>query len=349
MNPYEQQPVTAFWRSAVAGRDPMQISGLWTPKFTITPSDRISTYGSCFAQHFSAALVARSHQWMCHESGPSGLSPAHAKAFNFNVYSSRTGNIYTTSMLAQWCRWALADCAFPDEIWREDDRYFDPIRPAIEPDGFASEAEVKTTRATTRDAFRKSVIDADIFVFTLGLTECWRNTKTGLEYPLCPGTAAGVFDQQIHMFHNTRFGEALENLTAAIDLMKTVNPALKFLLTVSPVPLVATASRDHVLSATTFSKSILRAVAGDLALTRAYIDYFPSYEMIASAPFKAQFYQDNLRSVTKAGVDFVMNLFFAAQNSPPAVNSVSGAAQEPGNAEKLVCEEEILSAFGPDP
>ena len=39
-------------------------------------------------------------------------------------------------------------------------------------------------------------------------------------------------------------------------------PKLRILLTVSPVPLTATAGDDHVLLATTYSKSVLRAGRG---------------------------------------------------------------------------------------
>ena len=57
-NPYEAQPSRAFSKSAVAGRDPLTIVGLWSPKFAIGKSDPIAALGSCFAQHISRALVA---------------------------------------------------------------------------------------------------------------------------------------------------------------------------------------------------------------------------------------------------------------------------------------------------
>ena len=62
-NPYEAQPSRAFWKSAVAGRDPLTIDGLWSPKFAIGKSDPIAALGSCFAQHISRALVAEGYNW----------------------------------------------------------------------------------------------------------------------------------------------------------------------------------------------------------------------------------------------------------------------------------------------
>ena len=93
--------------------------------------------------------------------------------------------------------------------------------------------------------------------------------------------------------------------------MQAYNPDLRFLVTVSPVPLTATATDEHVLVATTYSKSVLRSVAGALAMEFADIDYVPSYEIIASPWSKGAFYESNLRTVTAEGVSSVMRVFFA--------------------------------------
>jgi hypothetical protein len=109
-----------------------------------------------------------------------------------------------------------------------------------------------------------------------------------------------------------------------MDAIVKVNPRMRFLLTVSPVPLTATAEKQHILAATTYSKSVLRAAAGFLAQTRQDVDYFPSYELIAQFPTHGKFYESNLRSVKKEGVDFVMAHFERGigidKNSIPAID-----------------------------
>jgi hypothetical protein len=62
------------------------------------------------------------------------------------------------------------------------------------------------------------------------------------------------------------------------------------LLTVSPVPLIAMADPDHVLGASVRSKSVLRAVVGDLAEDDEDIFYFPSCEIIFSHPSRTKFF-----------------------------------------------------------
>jgi hypothetical protein len=147
-------------------------------------------------------------------------------------------------------------------------------------------------------------------VFTFGLTEGWVHRESGTAYPTAPGTIAGSFDADVYAFKNFTSAEILEDFIKFRALVKEHNPNLRFILTVSPVPLTATASDDHVLVATTYSKSVLRAVAGELYSQFSDVDYFPSYEMIASPFSRAAFYEANLRSVSEEGVEAVMRVFF---------------------------------------
>jgi GSCFA family len=356
-NPYIGLPSDRFWRSAVSEQDALAISGLWTPRLRIRPRTRILTAGSCFAQHIGRALAARGYQWVDGEPAPARLPPAVHKDFHYGTFSFRTGNIYTPRMLEQWLAWAVGDTAPPDEVWDSDGRYVDPVRPAVEPGGFVSRDEVQASRDVTLMAIRRAVSEADLFVFTLGLTEAWVNRETGLEYAVCPGTVAGQFDPKRHGFVNHGFVETLSALTRSLALLRQLNPDIKLLLTVSPVPLTATASGQHVLTATSYSKSVLRAVAGALVETDAGVDYFPSYEIITAPPFGGRFYAANQRSVEPAGVNFVMDSFFADQGRAfgrisdeeqraPPVRSVP-VAEDPdaGEADDIRCEEEILDAF----
>lgn len=357
-NPYAKFPSTAFWRTAVADPLPEEITGLWSPKFNIQPDHKVATYGSCFAQHIGQALVRRNYHWLCTEKAPDAVSDKLKKRFGYEVFSSRTANIYTTTLLLQWARWSLEGQPVPDEVWERDDRFVDPFRPNIEPHGFASEDELLAMRRVVLDAFAQSVKDADVFVFTLGLTERWINQTAGYEYPMCPGTIAGAFDDQKHHFENLEYSGVKDALLEAMSIFKAANPDLRFVLTVSPVPLTATASGQHVLTATTYSKSVLRAVAGDLAAAREDVDYFPSYEIITSPVFQGQFFEENKRSVKKSGVDFVMTSFFGdlarkfgTRSSNPAEDAAERPSGSPHSArqdEDVVCEEVFLEAFGPE-
>lgn len=348
-HPYEGLPPSAFWRSAVAEPGPHGLSGLWSPKFPIRKTDVIATAGSCFAQHIGRELVANGYGWTDFEPAPPFLTDEDCKRFNYGVFSFRTGNIYTPSMLLQWLRLAYGEAEEDPEIWREGNRVWDPLRPAVEPGGFADEAECRAARQSTYKAIRAAVERADVFVFTLGLTESWRNAQTGLEYALCPGTVAGEFDASRHVFDNANARAVSRSLSAAAKFMRRKNPGLRILLTVSPVPLTATASGQHVLTATSYSKSTLRAAAAMVADDRAWIDYFPSYEIVTHPVFRGMAFAPNMRSVDPAGVAVVMRHFFADQfaafGKPRGDKKRNAALERPVDANAVLCEEEMLDAF----
>lgn len=354
-NPYLSLDETAFWAPAVARRDMFEIEGLWKAPFSITARTKIATFGSCFAQHFSRALLARNFAWLNAEPAPALMSPELAKKLNYGVFSARTGNIYTASLLRQWTEWALGVKPSPPICWEMEGRFHDPFRPAIEPGGFGSEQEMLALRAGSIAAFRKALLTCDLFVFTLGLTESWWDAEGGFEYPMCPGTVAGTFDPQRHVFVNQDYAAIRQALGETIRMIrKARGTGPRVLLTVSPVPLTATNSGEHVLVATMGSKSILRAVAGDIARRIPAVSYFPSYEIIVSHPFRARFFEQNLRGVRQEGVEHVMANFFAGLGDGTLANPSAMPAPERTEAvpetdpdDDPVCEEELLKAFGP--
>ncbi|MFJ2651500.1 GSCFA domain-containing protein [Streptomyces sp. NPDC087420] len=322
MHPYESLPARSFWRSAVAEADLRHVAGLWTPAFTLGQDDPVLTAGSCFAGHLGPALLAEGMRWYDAEPAPPGLTEAESRARHYGRFSFRTGDIYTAAALRQWLTWAFAgevppeERTGPGEVWSEDGRHHDPFRPAVEPDGYATPDAVRDARRTTLAAIRDGVTRASCLIFTLGLTEAWLDRATGLTYAVCPGTVRGTFDAGRHVFHNFTFSEVHRDLSAAVALARRVNPGLRVLLTVSPVPLTATATGGHALTASTYSKSVLRAVAGQLAQELDHVDYFPSYEIVTGFPFGGTSFGPDLRSVTPEGVALVMRHFFAGLGVP---------------------------------
>lgn len=337
-NPYNNFPSSSYWKPSVSEKSCFDINGIWQPKYEINEKDKFATYGSCFAQHFSNALRQKGIKWIDAEQCPKWISNAVKKEFNYGIYSSRTQNIYTPTMLLQWLKISY-DKTFKDiEIWEENNIFYDPLRPTLEPDGFISEKELINSRKVTCNSFIQSIKEATIFVYTLGLTERWINNKSGIEYANCPGTTKGFFNSKIHEPNNLLITDIQKALDESFHIIRLINPMIKIMLTVSPVPLVATFQDKHVLTATIEAKSNLRSAAS-LFSQSDYIDYFPSYEIISSFPYKGIFYDQNLRTVNPAGVNHVMKLFFEGakiiNNDNPSGN----------NSSEVVCEEEILESF----
>jgi hypothetical protein len=357
-HPYAALPPRAFWRTGVAEAGAHGLTDIWRSPWTLPSDARFATFGSCFAQHISRALKARRMGWIDAEPAPAGTPPALAARFNYGVFSARTANIYTAAQLHFLLALAAGDWdpAWP-AFWEDGGRVRDSLRPAIEPDGFANHAEALASRLSMLRALRRAVEEADVFVFTLGLTERWEDAETGQPLAACPGTLGGTFDPTRHRFVNDRAAAVRADMEAALALLQRMNPGIRLLLTVSPVPLTATAAGRHVLVSTTQSKSVLRSVAGEMAEDHAAVDYFPSYEVIAGPQARAGFYAPNLREVVLPGVEVVMGHFFAGLNltGPPAhgrdtaAAAADAAADAALAAEALACEEAMLEVYGHDP
>jgi hypothetical protein len=197
--------------------------------------------------------------------------------------------------------------------------------------------------------------ELDVFVFTLGLTETWVSRGDGAAFPLCPGVRGGVFDANRHGLVNLSVAEVVDDLRRFVTGLASVNPAAKVILTVSPVPLVATAEDRHVLVSTVASKSILRAAADEVERTTPQVAYFPSFEIVIHGATVAPYFAADRRSVTEAGVGHVMSVFFdavtggAAEGPRPTAGSVlkAPATDFAEGLVQLVCDEEALARETP--
>lgn len=313
-SPYSNLPAAAYWRTGVVETDKTLWSDVFTPKFQITAETAIATAGSCFAQHIGRRLKGQGMTVLDAEPAPERLSAEDAKRLGYGIYSARYGNIYTPRQLRELLEDAAQDRVHEDLFWQKEDRFFDALRPAVEPDGFKNLSAAMKQRHAHLACVRHLLVDTDIFVFTLGLTETWMDAQAGRVMALAPGVIAGNYDPARYRFHNFTFDELVDDLEAIYTALTAVNPSMKLLLTVSPVPLTATASDEHVLAATTYSKAVLRAAAGEMSTIYNGIDYFPSYELVTTWAQDIPAFEANLRSVTPQMVDRVMSVFLGAHN-----------------------------------
>lgn len=346
-HPYEDIADHQRWSRAVTWAPPGGLDPVVHPRFRITPEDRIATMGSCFAQHLSRHLERSGLGYDVAERAPAGMSAEEARRRQYGTFSARYGNVYTVAQAVQLIRRAYGDLEPVDEAWRRGSVVVDPFRPQVEPDGFADLAALRTDRVVHLAATQDAIERADVLVFTLGLTEAWRSRHDGCVFPVAPGVSGGEWSPDDHEFVNFTVEEVTSGLDTLCQLLRSVNPRLRVLLTVSPVPLIATYEDRHVLVSTTLSKAVLR-VAADAAQRRFdFVDYFPSFELIAAASAGRQYHEPDLREVREVGVAHVMRCFSrhyvegAAAPIEPAAPPPSPANGADGS---LVCDEEAIEA-----
>lgn len=353
-HPYRSLPDKAFWRKSVAGLPMGEIDPVGTFDLKISPGTKVATAGSCFAQHIARHLKTSGFNYYVAEDGHPILPEQQRLANNYGTFSARYGNIYTARQLYQLFERAYGRFEPQEGPWIDaDGTVRDPFRPSVQPGNFASVEEMLADRAQHLKAVRRMFETLDVFVFTLGLTECWRAKADGAVFPLCPGVEGGVFDARLHRFHNQILSDVVSDMRLFINGLRNVNPKAEIILTVSPVPLMATAAKDqHVLTATTYSKSVLRVSAEVLRNEFAFVHYFPSYEIITGPHSRGRYYAEDLRNVTEEGVSHVMRLFLKhaaghvpeAPAAPPAPVSASGSdlMETAANFIEVECDEAKL-------
>ena len=103
--------------------------------------------------------------------------------------------------------------------------------------------------------------------------------------------------------------ENLSYLQRFLDVLRIHNPELTLIVSVSPVPFMATGLADekHVVVANAHSKAVLRVVADEFIAANENVHYFPSYEMVMHClenPWEA-----DQRHIRRIAVNRIMSLF----------------------------------------
>lgn len=336
----------------MAEADRAAFPGLYQPSVSISPDTRVATAGSCFAQHIGRYLRDAGCTVLDAEPPPRSMTEAVAKRYGYGLFSGRYGNVYTARQMRQLLEEVAEGQADPRLVWDREGRFVDALRPQVEPEGLQSVDEVVLHRNYHLERTSRMLRQADVFVLTLGLTEAWEDRATGRVLPLCPGVAGGTFDPEAYVFRNFRHSDILADLHAIKALLRRFNPATSLILTVSPVPLTATATGRHVLDATSWSKATLRGAVGEFVADTDDVDYFPSFEIVTHPASGGPWFEENLRSVSPAGVDKVMSIFLGAHGlgidlvTAPTLSPSVDENEGDGDTEAdLVCEDLLLQAF----
>jgi len=347
--PYRDLPEHAWWPASVSRRKGTGVDPVVAAPFAISRSDRIATAGSCFAQHIARALAGSGFNHFVVEHLDQIAPPEIAHRYGYGVFSARYGNLYTARQLVQLFDRAHGVFLASETAWETGGRWYDPFRPFVEPNGFGCLQNMLGDRESHFAAVRRMFRELDVFVFTLGLTECWECRADGAILPSCPGASGiGQFSADHYAFRNFRASEVTVDVQAFIDRLRAVNPAARMVLTVSPVPLIATMEPRSVVVSTAYSKAALRVAADEIVHANERVAYFPSYEIITSNYSGGAFYEPDFREVRPEGVAYVMSLFlkhYCGVSAPAKAEATVPKPELISTSERIadiICDEERL-------
>jgi GSCFA family len=307
-SPYGFAPDRSFWSRGVArGFEPAALMA--TPSKLLRRDDRVMSAGSCFAANIVPYLEKSGFHYVRTETRHP-LVRVPAENFGYDNFSASYGNIYTARQLRQLLYRALNSWQPKEDAWEIDGEFIDPFRPGLRYRA-RSRAEFDLLTRQHLDCVRQAFEEATVLVFTLGLTEAWMSRADGTVFPACPGTVAGEFDANRYAFHNMSVSDVTGDLNQFIREVRKLNSLLRIILTVSPVPLVATATGGHVLPATIYSKSVLRVAVDEVVRANEDVAYFPAYEIVTGPQAPWEFFEPDRRNVSKVAVETVMGALLA--------------------------------------
>lgn len=282
----------------------------------IEPGIKIFTMGSCFAQEIRGAMSRKGFQvypryidvqfdsrCQIFDKIPEREMTPHYDTFVIRQEFEAALGVWTDREASFWeVRNAPINKSSGKEVV-----YQDPTRKL----NYAMSFPLLKDLADKVDAVtRQGIVESELIVITLGLTEVWRHNQTGRYLCRPPNTGYGGGDG-LATFRQSTFVENYLNVKATLDLLFSKFPQKNVVLTVSPVPLALTYSSNDVGTANLESKSILRAVAGQICREYAErVTYFPSYEMATIMPWPV--FREDKRHVLPEFADRVVTGFHEA-------------------------------------
>tara|TARA_R110001592_G_scaffold356032_1_gene657294 strand:+ start:2016 stop:2927 length:912 start_codon:yes stop_codon:yes gene_type:complete len=154
--------------------------------------------------------------------------------------------------------------------------------------------------------FKQVLTNIEVLIITLGQTEYWASEK---DYPFYAAPWGNVEGGNInHKTYNLTQQEVKNELEETISILKKHNPNLKILISVSPVPLVASTLENYsAYIAAGWAKSSLHSATLEVVDNNEDVYYMPSYEIVASKP-ETTFKPDG-RHVLRSTVNNIMDTF----------------------------------------
>jgi hypothetical protein len=141
----------------------------------------------------------------------------------------------------------------------------------------------ETYGPSMRERFRDMIAQSDAVVLTLGVAPCFFDDAGEFVFLSSRSrTGLGFLQSQMTM-RTTTVAENVENVHAIIDaVMRLSGRRPRIVLTVSPVPLLATTELDSAVIADCLSKSTLRLACNQIVEERAADGaiYWPSFEIV---------------------------------------------------------------------
>jgi len=270
----------------------------------ITKETAIGSAGSCFALRIAHQLQAWGYNYVIEEDdAPEGLTIQELVNSTYRMAPARFGTLFNLPTIRQVIERGFGEWNAPKIISADDSRIFDPFRRVKA--HYYNDETYELDYAKHTQLLNKALLRCDVFIITLGLTEAWYFAHSNDYVCIQPYRIDPILLRR----KNLTVEENINELEKIFQVYKKYKPSIKFIISVSPVPLNKTFNEnEHVVAATAFSKAKLRVAAQEFVEKhREDAFYFPSFETVmygCKTPW-----EEDKRHVSPEAIKRVMELF----------------------------------------
>lgn len=289
----------------------------------VTRHSKIAYLGSSYAVEMAKWAQLNGYNDMAKEPNAAAVHEIHGSA-------ALWGTISNAPAFRQIVNWAFGLDVPPLVVYRANHQILDPFREGI----VYAEGDLPHLERLWQESMnsaRAALQDADVVVLMLDMNEVYRYLPTGhyLHHP--PRINPAVWEPQI-----LGVDDNVAVLKAAIEQLRSFNPNVRFIVGVSPTPLLSTFRRNvHVAAANAYSKAVLRIALEHLCNSVSGVHYLASFETAMYTGRECDPWAADERHSSNEHVAKVMRLFqqqfCAVENAllstrnlvPPAVSDAN--------------------------
>jgi len=231
------------------------------PPFTVTHQDRTMTIGSCFSENIGRYF----EQYKFHIN----INPFGQQ---YNPYSIANA----INRLLSPTPYSEADLIYQDELYHSYDHHGDFSK--------ASKEETLENINSNLSTAAESLKTTSVLMLTFGTSHYFRLKETGKVVSNCHKVPGSHFD-----FELMKPDEIVTELEKSFTALWKINPALKIILTVSPVRYFAFGHYENSVS-----KAHLFTAIHTLREKYPQLYYFPAYEIVMDDLRDYRFYAEDM-------------------------------------------------------
>ncbi len=247
--------------------------------FTISYTDKILLFGSCFAEHIGNKLLEH----------------------KFDVNINPFGILYNPMSINS----ALNDLLNKKIYTEKDLLQQNDIFHSFSHHSRFSSTDMKTCLNTINESLEKAYNDlqnSNFLLITFGTAYVYYLKENNSVVSNCHKLSEKLFIRKRLNINNI-----VENYTILINKLKAINPSLNIIFTVSPIRHWKDGAHNNQLS-----KSILLLAIEQLQEEFENVNYFPSYEIIMDELRDYRFYADDMLHISDFAISYIWKQFSAS-------------------------------------